>query len=101
AVPAIGPGLRRQRGRTRSRPRSGPRSGGARGADGDRRWDRDGGARPRLIVSCRDTMPRFKLTLEYVGTRYRGWQIQKNARTVGGELHRAVKDARGRAPGEP
>ena len=40
-------------------------------------------------------MPRFKLTLEYDGTRYSGWQIQKNARTVQGEL-----DARG-AHGRP
>jgi tRNA pseudouridine38-40 synthase len=45
-------------------------------------------------------MTRFKLTLEYVGTRYRGWQIQKNARTVAGELHRAVKAVAGREPGE-
>jgi tRNA pseudouridine38-40 synthase len=37
-------------------------------------------------------MPRFKLTLEYAGTRYSGWQIQQNARTVQGELNRAVKD---------
>jgi tRNA pseudouridine38-40 synthase len=36
---------------------------------------------------------RFKLTLEYAGTRYSGWQIQKNARTVQGELARAVRDA--------
>ncbi len=36
-------------------------------------------------------MPRFKLTLEYAGTRYSGWQIQKNARTVQGELDRAVR----------
>jgi len=35
-------------------------------------------------------MPRIKLTLEYAGTRYSGWQIQKNARTVQGELNRAV-----------
>lgn len=35
-------------------------------------------------------MPRFKLTLEYAGTRYSGWQIQKNARTVAGELERAI-----------
>src|SRR5260221_14322584 len=45
-------------------------------------------------------MPRFKVTLEYVGTRYRGWQIQKNARTVAGELHRAVQTVAGREPGE-
>ena len=35
--------------------------------------------------------------MEYAGTRYSGWQIQKNARTVQGELHRALEDAtRGR-----
>lgn len=37
-------------------------------------------------------MPRYKLTLEYAGTRYSGWQIQTNARTVQGELHRAIQD---------
>ena len=36
-------------------------------------------------------MTRFKLTLEYAGTRYSGWQIQKNARTVQGELDRAIR----------
>jgi tRNA pseudouridine38-40 synthase len=35
-------------------------------------------------------MARFKLWLEYEGTRYRGWQVQKNARTVQGEIHRAL-----------
>jgi tRNA pseudouridine38-40 synthase len=43
---------------------------------------------------------RFKVTLEYVGTRYRGWQIQKNARTVAGELQQAVRTVAGREPGE-
>jgi tRNA pseudouridine38-40 synthase len=39
---------------------------------------------------------RYKLTLEYAGTRYSGWQIQQNARTVQGELNRALADiARG------
>jgi len=33
---------------------------------------------------------RFKLTIEYAGTRYSGWQIQKNARTVQGEIERAI-----------
>ncbi len=37
-------------------------------------------------------MPRFKLLIEYNGTRYSGWQIQKNARTVAGEIERAVAD---------
>ncbi len=45
-------------------------------------------------------MPRYKLTLEYAGTRYRGWQIQKNARTVQGELNRAIGEALGKAPFE-
>src|SRR5262245_5744864 len=40
---------------------------------------------------------RFKLTIEYAGTRYSGWQIQKNARTVQGEIDRAVRTATGRA----
>ncbi len=36
-------------------------------------------------------MSRFKLFIEYEGTRYSGWQIQKNARTVQGEIMSAVK----------
>jgi tRNA pseudouridine38-40 synthase len=32
----------------------------------------------------------FKLTLEYDGTRYSGWQEQKNARTIMGELRKAA-----------
>jgi len=42
-------------------------------------------------------MARFRLRLEYEGTRYRGWQVQKNARTVQGELHRAVAAVSGRS----
>ena len=37
-------------------------------------------------------MARFKLTLEYEGTRYSGWQVQKNARTVQGDLLAAMRD---------
>lgn len=40
-------------------------------------------------------MPRYKLTIEYAGTRYSGWQIQKNARTVQGEIDRAVREIAG------
>lgn len=35
---------------------------------------------------------RLKLTIEYAGTRYSGWQIQKNAKTVQGELDRAIRE---------
>ena len=38
---------------------------------------------------------RFKLTVEYNGTRYSGWQIQKNARTVAGDIERAIGEATG------
>ncbi len=41
-------------------------------------------------------MPRFKLTIEYAGTHYSGWQIQKNARTVQGEIDAAVRAITGR-----
>jgi tRNA pseudouridine38-40 synthase len=41
-------------------------------------------------------MPRFKLTIEYAGTRYSGWQIQKNARTIQGEIDKAVRAVTGR-----
>ena len=37
-------------------------------------------------------MARFKLTLEYAGTRYSGWQRQKNARTVQGDLEYAIAE---------
>ena len=41
-------------------------------------------------------MSRFKLTIEYAGTRYSGWQIQKNARTVQGAIDRAIRAATAR-----
>jgi tRNA pseudouridine38-40 synthase len=40
---------------------------------------------------------RLKLTIEYAGTRYSGWQIQTNARTVQGEIERAIHAATGSA----
>jgi tRNA pseudouridine38-40 synthase len=39
----------------------------------------------------------WKLTLEYDGTKYSGWQEQKNARTVQGQLRKAAEDFFGRA----
>src|SRR5262245_15302343 len=38
-------------------------------------------------------MPTYRLTLEYEGTRYHGWQEQQNARSVAGELRRAIEEA--------
>jgi tRNA pseudouridine38-40 synthase len=40
-------------------------------------------------------MPTYRLTLEYEGTRYHGWQEQKNARSLSGELRRAIEEAGG------
>lgn len=37
----------------------------------------------------------YRLTLEYEGTRYHGWQEQQNARSVAGELRRALQEAMG------
>src|SRR5690349_2852037 len=35
-------------------------------------------------------MTTFKIVLEYDGTRYSGWQEQKNARTIMGEFRKAA-----------
>ncbi|MFM8839638.1 MAG: tRNA pseudouridine(38-40) synthase TruA [bacterium] len=40
-------------------------------------------------------MPRYKVICEYEGTRFSGWQVQKNARTVQGELIGASKSVFG------
>lgn len=37
-------------------------------------------------------MPRFKLTIEYDGTRYSGWQMQKGGKSIQGEILDACKD---------
>ena len=37
-------------------------------------------------------MPTWKLELEYEGTRYRGWQIQHNAKSIQGELQDVARD---------
>lgn len=38
---------------------------------------------------------RYRLSVEYQGTRYHGWQGQQNARTVQGELQRAAREVFG------
>ncbi len=35
-------------------------------------------------------MPNWKLEIEYEGTRYRGWQVQNNVKTIQGELNKAA-----------
>ena len=34
--------------------------------------------------------PTYHLVIEYQGSRYRGWQAQQNARSVAGEILRAL-----------
>jgi len=41
-------------------------------------------------------MHTYKFVIEYAGTRYSGWQEQKNALTVAGELRRALQNAEAR-----
>ena len=36
-------------------------------------------------------MPSYRLTLQYKGTNFSGWQIQPNQKTIQGELNRALK----------
>lgn len=43
---------------------------------------------------------RFRIALEYVGTRYSGWQKQKNSRTIQGELISAIEMAFSRTKGD-
>ncbi len=40
-------------------------------------------------------MPRYKLTIEYDGTPYAGWQIQANGPSVQAELARAIEGLSG------
>ncbi|MDX9724892.1 MAG: tRNA pseudouridine(38-40) synthase TruA [Bacteroidales bacterium] len=42
-------------------------------------------------------MPRFKLTIEYEGTRYSGWQMQKGGKSIQGEILDACRDLFGGA----
>jgi tRNA pseudouridine38-40 synthase len=40
-------------------------------------------------------LPTWKITLEYDGTRYHGWQEQQNARTVAGTIRKAASELLG------
>lgn len=36
-------------------------------------------------------MPKYRMVLQYVGTRYAGWQVQKNRKTIQGTLQEALR----------
>ena len=38
------------------------------------------------------TLYRYKIVVHYDGTNYHGWQIQKNHKTIQGELEKALSD---------
>ena len=38
------------------------------------------------------TLYRYKIIVQYDGTNYHGWQIQKNHKTIQGELEKALSD---------
>lgn len=61
-----------------------------------------GGDRPRYSERTESVRPsgprhgfRYRVDLEYLGTRYSGWQFQTNARTVAGEIMEAIHRATG------
>ena len=93
-----GPGLRKGKGRPRPQP---GRGGPAPGRGAPRRREYAGPPRPaavaaqRLAAAIRQKVPEgrirnLRLTLEYDGSRYRGWQIQMREKTVAGVLSWAV-----------
>lgn len=45
-------------------------------------------------------MPRYKLTIEYDGSRYHGWQYQREVPTIMGSLMQAIREVYGEKPFE-
>ena len=78
---------------------------------GEQAWERESFARPkdtgrggRGFAREESSAPRtsgprhgvrYRFDLEYLGTRYSGWQFQTNARTVAGEIMEAIHRATG------
>lgn len=42
-------------------------------------------------------MPKYKITIEYDGTNYSGWQLQKNAKSIQGIILHAAEQVFGEA----
>ncbi len=76
-------------GRPTRRPGAPPRSEAPRGRPG-----------PRRPAAQREHGParNIRLLIEYEGTRYAGWQVQKNSRTVAGEILEAIRSELGETP---
>jgi tRNA pseudouridine38-40 synthase len=49
-------------------------------------------------LSSRGPIRNIRLLVEYEGTRYYGWQVQENQRTVAGEILRAIRTSLGESP---
>ncbi|MBS4033119.1 MAG: tRNA pseudouridine(38-40) synthase TruA [Ignavibacterium sp.] len=54
-------------------------------------WNKPESSRFQTKANKQKIFSRFKLILEYEGTRYSGWQKQQNARTIQGELIKACE----------
>ena len=64
------------------------------------RWQRTNSCagRPSRPQPCCIDMPRYKLTIEYDGTPYVGWQMQDNGPTIQGALTEAIAAFTGARP---
>jgi len=49
-------------------------------------------------LASRGPIRNIRLVVEYEGTRYYGWQVQENQRTVAGEILRAIRGSLGESP---
>ena len=47
---------------------------------------------PKKNYSDKKVFSRFKLFIEYEGTRYSGWQKQENAKTIQGTIVKAARE---------
>ncbi len=61
------------------------------GESKSKNWNKPESSRFQTKANKQIIFSRFKLILEYEGTRYSGWQKQQNARTVQGELIKACE----------